>query len=82
MYIIGFVLAYFLFNRTNIGLNIRAVGSNEKVAASMGIDKKETIFIGALIGGIFIPFADAKTSRQFTFPHPYTLPSTASYIGI
>lgn len=57
VYIIGFVLAYFLFNRTNIGLNIRAVGSNEKVAASMGIDKKKTIFIGALIGGVFIGLA-------------------------
>ena len=53
VYIIGFILAYILFNRTSIGLNIRAVGSNEKVAAAMGIDKKKTVFLGALIGGYF-----------------------------
>ena len=57
VYIIGFILAYILFNRTSIGLNIRAVGSNEKVAAAMGIDKKKTVFLGALIGGIFIGLA-------------------------
>lgn len=57
VYIIAFIVAYFLFNRTTIGLNIKAVGNNEEVSACMGIDKKKTIFQGALIGGIFIGIA-------------------------
>jgi len=57
VYIIAFVLAYILFNRTTIGLNIKAVGGNEEVSTSMGINKKKTIFVGALIGGIFIGVA-------------------------
>lgn len=54
VFVVAFIIAYILFNRTKIGMNIRAVGANENVAASMGINKNKTIIIGALIGGIFI----------------------------
>lgn len=57
VYVVGFITAYLLFNWTTIGLNIRAVGDNPAVSASMGIDREKTIFTGALIGGIFIGLA-------------------------
>ena len=52
--IIGFIAVYILFNRTTIGFNITAVGGNAGVASAMGINRKKTILIGALIGGTFI----------------------------
>jgi ribose transport system permease protein len=57
IWIAGFLIAYIIFNRTTLGLNIRAIGSNEGVANAMGINKKKTILIGALIGAVFIGLA-------------------------
>lgn len=52
--LVGFAAVYILFNRTTIGFNITAVGGNGGVAAAMGINRKKTIIMGAIIGGIFI----------------------------
>lgn len=52
--IVGFIAAYILFNRTTIGFNITAVGGNGGVAAAMGINRKKTILVGALLAGVFI----------------------------
>lgn len=57
VWILGFIIAYFIYNQTSIGLNVRAIGGNEKVAEAMGIDKKKTIFLAALVGSIFIGVA-------------------------
>ncbi|HHV10734.1 MAG TPA: ABC transporter permease [Clostridiales bacterium] len=57
VWIVGFIIAYLLFNRTTLGLNIRAIGGNEGVADAMGIDKKKTILLGALVGAVFIGLA-------------------------
>lgn len=50
--IIGLVVVYFVFNRTSIGLNIRAVGGNSEVAKAMGINIGKTILAVGLICGI------------------------------
>lgn len=55
--LIGFVFAYFLYNRSSIGLNVRALGGNPKVAEAMGINRKKTIFLAALVGSLFIAVA-------------------------
>lgn len=52
--IIGVVAVYILFNRTTLGFNIEAIGNNDGVASAMGISRKKTILLGALIGGFFI----------------------------
>lgn len=52
--IIGFTAVYIIFNRTTIGFNITAVGGNESVAWAMGINRKKTVVIAAVIAGIFI----------------------------
>jgi len=54
VYFAAFAVAYFLSNRTTVGLNIKALGGNQQVAGSMGIDRKKTVIIGALIGAAFI----------------------------
>lgn len=54
---VGFVLAYFVYNRTTIGLNIRALGSNPTVARTMGIPMTKTILLSGVIAGIFVGMA-------------------------
>ncbi len=55
--IIGLILAYILYNRTTIGLNLRAVGTNEEVARMMGIKAKKTLLLGGIIAGVFFGIA-------------------------
>ena len=54
VFLIGLILAYFLYNRTTIGLNIRAIGSNIEVANAVGIKTKQTLLAVGIISGIFI----------------------------
>ena len=54
---IGFVAAYIIYNRTTIGLNIRALGSNTEVARVLGIDIIKTLLSVGLICGVFIGIA-------------------------
>lgn len=54
VWLIGFVVCYFLYNRTTIGINIRALGCNPDVASAMGVKKDRSLIIGTIIGGLFI----------------------------
>lgn len=51
---IGFALAYLIYNRTTIGLKVRALGSGQKIAEAMGIDTVKTIITVGIICGIFV----------------------------
>lgn len=53
----GFILAYILFNKTSLGINLQACGSNKEVAEVMGVKAKKTIFLATVIGGLFIGLA-------------------------
>jgi ribose transport system permease protein len=53
----GLLLAYFLYNRTTIGLNIRAMGSNQNVARIMGVSIGKTVILSGLLAGIFVGLA-------------------------
>lgn len=55
--IFGLILAYFIYNRTTIGLNVRAIGSNEEVAKMMGIKTKKALVLGGLTAGFFFGVA-------------------------
>lgn len=57
LWLLGLVAAYLLYNRSSAGINIRAIGGNEAVASAMGINKKKTLLMGALIGAVFIGIA-------------------------
>jgi ribose/xylose/arabinose/galactoside ABC-type transport system permease subunit len=54
---LGLIAAYILYNRTMIGFNIRAVGSNPEVSKSIGINLIRTLLWVGLISGIFIGIA-------------------------
>lgn len=49
-----FVVAWFIFNRTKLGFNLRAIGGGGEVAEAMGINKKKTIMLAALVGAVII----------------------------
>ena len=51
--------AYFIYNRTSIGFNLRAVGSNENVARLMGININKAVILAVLVGGCFIGIGSA-----------------------
>ncbi len=66
---IGLLLAYFLYNRTTIGLDIRALGSNQDVASTMGIPMTKTVILSGIITGIFVGIAAfVKESFAGTVP--------------
>lgn len=61
----GFVVAYIIFNKTTLGINLQAIGGNASVAELMGVKVKKTIMSATVVGGIFIGFA-AITNISFT----------------
>ncbi len=52
--LIGLVIVYFIYNRTTVGLNIRALGGNRDVAEKLGINTKKTLLFVGLIAGILV----------------------------
>ena len=54
---VGFVGAYIIYNRTTIGLNIRALGGNKEVSKALGINILKTLLLVGLICGVFIGIA-------------------------
>lgn len=63
--VVVFIAAYFIFNRSTLGFNLRAVGSSPEVAEAMGIKRKKTIMIAALVGAVIIGIA-AITQMSYT----------------
>jgi ribose transport system permease protein len=55
--IVGLVVVYFVYNRTSIGLNIRAIGGNADVAQKLGINVTVTLLKVGLIVGLLIGVA-------------------------
>jgi ribose transport system permease protein len=53
----GLVVVYFIYNRTSIGLNIRAIGGNADVAQKLGINVIFTLMKVGLIVGLLIGVA-------------------------
>ncbi|MDR1299682.1 MAG: hypothetical protein LBJ84_05465 [Oscillospiraceae bacterium] len=50
----GFAAAYIVYNRTTVGLNIRAIGGNTDVSRAMGVNVNRTLIWVGLISGLFI----------------------------
>lgn len=54
---IGVVVAYIIFNKTTLGINLQAMGGNSSVAKVMGINPRKTLMGATIVGGIFIGLA-------------------------
>ena len=52
-----YLAVYFSFNRTKFGYQIKAIGGNENVARSMGINSNRLKLMTFIIGGLFLGFA-------------------------
>lgn len=52
--VVGFIIVYFVYNRTTIGLNVRALGGNTTVARALGINIPKTILWVGLICGLLV----------------------------
>lgn len=55
--VLGFVFAYVIYNRTTIGLNIRAIGGNKDVSRAMGVSVNKTLLWVGILAGLFIGIA-------------------------
>lgn len=54
LWLVGFVACYFLYSRSTLGINICALGCNSGVAQAMGINRNKTIFLGTIVGAVFV----------------------------
>lgn len=54
LWLVGFVACYFLYSRSTLGINVRALGCNQSVAEAMGIKKNKTILLGSIVGAVFV----------------------------
>lgn len=52
--LVGLVVVYYLYNRTTVGLNIRALGGNRDVAEKLGINVHKTLLFVGLISGTLV----------------------------
>jgi len=59
--LITFFIAYILFNKTKIGMQIRAVGGSEIIAHNSGINVKRIKMLGFIMCGIFLGIAGILT---------------------
>lgn len=48
---------YVLYNKTEFGHNLRAIGANQSISNSVGINLDRTKFISFIVGGLFIGVA-------------------------
>jgi len=49
-----FIIVYLVYYRTNIGLNIRALGGNKEVSRALGVNTVKTLMLTGLICGLLI----------------------------
>lgn len=55
--LIMFAVVYIIFNHTNFGYQMKAIGGNEHVARSMGINSNKLKLMTYIVGGIFLGIA-------------------------
>ncbi len=55
-------LAWYIFNRTTWGLNIRAVGQNPEAADSVGVNVNRVRYSAVIVGGMLAGVAGASLS--------------------
>ena len=52
--IVGVSAHYFIMNRTTLGIEFRAVGSNPQVAGYMGINSRKVAYMATIVGALFL----------------------------
>ena len=70
-------LFFLVYNRTRVACHIRAVGSEELLAGTMGVKASRTKFMAFVLGGIFLGIASIL---QITYADSVTAVSSLSSI--
>jgi len=52
--VVIFVIVYLLYNRTSIGINLKAIGGDPGVSSAVGINRRKALFIAAIIGALIV----------------------------
>ncbi len=72
-------LFFLVYNRTRVACHIRAVGSEELLAGTMGVKASRTKFMAFVLGGIFLGIASIL---QITYADSVTAVSSLSSISM
>lgn len=65
--IVGVAIAYVIYNKTTIGINMRACGCSEAVSNAMGIKVTKTLIAGGAIAGMFLGLAGVVKEGYASF---------------
>ena len=52
--VVIFVIVYLVYNRTSIGINLKAIGGDPGVSSAVGINRRKALFIAAIIGALIV----------------------------
>ncbi len=52
--IVGVVFTYIIYNKTSLGMNVRALGGNPAVAKTMGINRSKTLILTGIVCGVLV----------------------------
>ena len=52
--VVIFVIVYLLYNRTSIGINLKAIGGDPGVSSAVGINRRKALIIAAIIGALIV----------------------------
>ena len=52
--VVIFIIVYLLYNRTSIGINLKAIGGDPGVSSAVGINRRKALVIAAVIGGLIV----------------------------
>jgi simple sugar transport system permease protein len=75
-------LAWFLFNKTTLGLNIRAVGENPAAADSLGVSVSGVRYTTLIVGGVLSGIAGASLSIALLNVFQQNLTSGLGFIAV
>lgn len=79
--IAGTIIMHFIYTRTKIGINYRAVSANTTVAGYMGINNLKTQYIAAAVGAVAVGIATIITVSANAKQNTYTGLGSISVIG-
>jgi len=72
VFAVGLVFAYIMYNRTSLGMNVRAIGSNPDVSKIMGVKIPKTLIATGVVCGVLIGVNAILLISRAGIIHPIT----------
>jgi len=80
VFAIGLAFAYLIYNRSTLGLNVRAIGSNPDVTKIMGVKIPNTVILTGVVCGILVGCAGFLRESHAGRMYPLTGLQSLSFI--